>query len=110
MGHTLKTEQEWPIMPELENSILKKGKTTCTLKQADSSIFENISNVNYLIRKLSYTTAYCRRLINNCKQRDKRTSVLTVAELTEALHTLARLSQAQSSAEIQVLRNNQEII
>jgi len=53
------------------------------MKQKDLFIFEISSNLNYLVRILTY----CKRFINNCKHRDKSNlDSLTTAELTDTLH------------------------
>lgn len=94
-------------MPEFETSTLEVKRTICTLRQVDSSIFEISTNLNHLIR----IVAYCKRFVNNCKYCDIRKSMtLTVAELTDFLHLLARLAQAQSFlTEIQILKDGKQI-
>ncbi|XP_071580238.1 uncharacterized protein [Temnothorax nylanderi] len=103
----LKEDREWPVMPILEANTLEVKRTLCTLSSTDSPIFKFTANLNHLIRIM----AYCKRFIDNCKRRDKHGSgVLTVAELTETLHILAKLAQAQSFLnEIEMLKMGEPI-
>jgi len=103
----LKAECEWPTIPELESSTPEMKRTVCIINQGDLSIFEISSNLNHLVRILTY----CKRFTNNCKQPDKRNlGSLTTVELTETLHMLAKLAQTQSfSAEIKLLETGKQI-
>lgn len=99
----LHAENKWPSMPEFEASTLEvKKKTVCTLTQIDLSIFNITTKLNRLIRIITY----CKRFINNCKRWNEcKSPTLTVVELTNALHTLAKLAQQQSFATgIQMLK------
>lgn len=104
----LRSENEWPPRPEeFEASTVEVKKTVCTLTQIDLSIFNITANLGKLIRIM----AYCKRFISNCKhQSEDKSPTLTVVELTNALHTLAKLAQQQSFAtEIQLLRNGNTV-
>jgi len=103
----LRAECEWPTIPELEISTPEMKRTVCIVKQRDLSIFEISSNLNHLVRILTY----CKRFINNCKHRDKRNlDSLTTSELIDTLHMFARLAQTQSfSAEIKLLETSEQV-
>ncbi|KAJ8911218.1 hypothetical protein NQ315_014930 [Exocentrus adspersus] len=104
-------QSHWPIsnlislgdLPECKPStVTMLGTPVC-----DVIDFRRFSSLSRLKR----ATAYCLRFIHNCRTRKNRLSGnLTTSELSSALNTLIRISQAESfSSVVHCLRNNQSL-
>lgn len=89
--------QNWPITNiTIENTVVPEQRVEkiCLAVLPNFSIGDKYSSFTRLQR----VTAYCLRFANNCKGNNKVTGPLTCQELSKAITTIIKLTQAQAFA------------
>ena len=72
-----------------------------------SAVTEALSEKHSLLSKLQSVLEHCLHFIHNAKGKEKRTGVLTIAELNASMNRIIQLTQAKEfSREINCLQGN----